>query len=571
MYFNIALNNIFELVLKVFIPVIFLGSNAFCQSKSQIDSINHIPFEQKIKFPKKQIPIYQKNSEDAKSLGYLLGEMEAYENLSLLYYYSGKYDLELSYALKSIDGFKKIGDQEKVARFYGELGYRMKRNDMKKAQFYMLKGIDLAEEKKLEKPLMGLYDNYGVLKEMQLQYDSAFYFYQKGLKLKEKYNDRSGLPYSLTNLGGLMVLQKRFEEAKPYFSRALDIRKQLGDTIGICETYLFLSEVNIEQGAIELALENLNFVIANASEKGFYEMLSNSYKKRATVYEKNGDLESALADERSSRQYKDSVAQQSMRNKLAELQIEFETNEKEKELLAERIKAERFQNLLWFLGLLLIIVILTALSIQFKRTSEKRKLALKSAKDLEFERMRIARDLHDNLGAELTIVTSKIDTKIFKTDKEQEKDELEQIAKQTRNAAIVLRETVWSIKTEKLTVDSLKNKIEEFYRRFESENLFKLEFKVLNEDSELGPLMALNLYRIAQEALTNILKYAAAKQVYIELSAKSIKISDDGKGFDSDKVKKGYGLHNMEARAKEMNANFELTSSDKGTEISVFL
>lgn len=159
----------------------------------------------------------------------------------------------------------------------------------------------------------------------------------------------------------------------------------------------------------------------------------------------------------------------------------------------------------------------------------------------------------------------------FKTDKEQEKDELEQIAKQTRNAAIVLRKTVWSIKTEKLTVDSLKNKIEEFYRRFESDNLFKLEFKVTNEDSELGPLMALNLYRIAQETLTNILKYAAAKQVYIELSAKSLKISDDGKGFDSDKVKKGYGLHNMEARAKEMNANFELTSSVKGTEISVFL
>ena len=571
MYFNFALNNILQLVLKVFIPVIFLGSNVFCQSKSQIDSINHIPFEQKIKFPKKQIPIYQKNSEDAKSLGYLLGEMEAYENLSLLYYYSGKYDLELEYALKSIAGFNKLGDQEKVARFYGELGYRMKRNDMPKAQFYMLKGIKLAEEKKLEKPLMGLYDNYGVLKEMQVQYDSAFYFYQKGLTLKEQFNDSSGLPYSLTNLGGLMVLQKRYDEAKPYFSRALDIRKQLGDTIGICETYLFLSDIYLEQGAVDSALENLNFVIEQASVKGFYEMLSNSYRKRAFIYEKSGDLKSALADERSSRQYKDSLAQQSMRNKMAELQIEFETNEKEKELLAERIKAERFQNLLWILGLLLIIVLLTALSIQIKRTSEKRKLALKNSKDLEFERMRIARDLHDNLGAELTIVTSKLDTKIFKTDKELEKEELEQIAKQTRNAAIVLRETVWSIKTEKLTVNSLKNKIEEFYRRFETDSLFELSFKVSDEESELGPLMALNLYRIAQEALTNILKYAGAKHVKIELSGKLLKIIDDGKGFDIEKVKKGYGLNNMEGRAKEMNAHYEIRSSDRGTEISVLL
>ena len=66
------------------------------------------PLEQKIQFPKKNIPKYLKAAEDSKSLGYLLGEMEAYENLSLLYYYSGKYDLELEYALKSIsDELKK--------------------------------------------------------------------------------------------------------------------------------------------------------------------------------------------------------------------------------------------------------------------------------------------------------------------------------------------------------------------------------------------------------------------------------------------------------------------------------
>jgi signal transduction histidine kinase len=418
---------------------------------------------------------------------------------------------------------------------------------------------------------MGLYDNYGVIKEMQLEYDSAFYFYQKGLQLKEKLKDTSGLPYSLTNLGGLMVLQKRFEEAKPYFSRALDIRKKLGDTIGICETYLFLSDIYLEREEVDLALENLNFVIEQASEKGFYEMLSNSFRKRALIFEKYGDIKRALQDERFSRQFKDTLAQQSMRDKIAELQIEFETNEKEKELLGERIKAERFQSWLWILGLLLIIVLLTTMSIQIKRTSEKRKLALKSSKDLEFERMRIARDLHDNLGAELTIVTSKLDTKIYKAEKEVEKEELEQIAKQTRNAAIVLRETVWSIKSEKLTINSLKNKIEEFYRRFEDSNIFRLNFLVSNEQEELSPLVALNQYRIAQEALSNILKYAHAKNVYIEISKNLLKIKDDGKGFNSETVKKGYGLNNMETRAKEMNASFNIHSSNQGTEIVIVL
>jgi len=55
------------------------------------------------------------------------------------------------------------------------------------------------------------------------------------------------------------------------------------------------------------------------------------------------------------------------------------------------------------------------------------------------------------------------------------------------------------------------------------------------------------------------------------LSAKRLRICDDGQGFDIEKVKKGYGLNNMEARAKEMNAKFEMTSSDKGTVIAVLL
>jgi signal transduction histidine kinase len=196
---------------------------------------------------------------------------------------------------------------------------------------------------------------------------------------------------------------------------------------------------------------------------------------------------------------------------------------------------------------------------------------LETLNRLNNERNRIARDLHDNLGAELTIVTSKLYTKIFKTEKQTEREELEHISKQTRNASIVLRETVWSIKSEKLTVTSLRNKIEEFYNRLEDPNIFSLNFQISNEDFELGPLLALNLFRIAQEALTNILKYADAKHVHIEISNKVLKISDDGKGFDIEKVKKGYGLNNMESRAKEMNASYSISSSENGTEIKILL
>ncbi len=559
---------LFCLFLAVYLSILKCGFSC-AQSRQQIDSLNHIPFEQKIKNPKSLLPTYLTFAEKAKQTGYTLGEMEAYENISLLYYYLGKYDLELEYALRSIKGFLELNKLEKVARFYGELGYRMKRHDIKKAEFYMLTGMQMAEKYKFQTPLMGIYDNYGVLKELQNQYDSAFYYYNKGLKLKRKNNDIPGLPYSLNNLGGLMIIQKNYGEANQYLTEALEIREKIGDSLGMCESNLILADLNLIQYKYAEAFDNLNFVIAYTSKHSISNLLSNAYQKRAVVNEKSGDLSNALKDERLSRQFKDSLSQQSMRDKVAELQVLFDTQEKEKELLKEKANNEAIKTRFYAtIGIAVALALLLFIVWQRQKLKLKRK-ELETLNRLNNERNRIARDLHDNLGAELTIVTSKLDTKIFKTEIQTEREELEQISKQTRNASIVLRETVWSIKSEKLTVSSLRYKIEEFYNRLENPNIFSLNFQMSNEDVELGPLLALNLFRIAQEALTNILKYAEAKDVSIDISNKILKISDDGKGFDIENVKKGYGLNNMESRAREMNASYSISSSETGTEIKV--
>jgi signal transduction histidine kinase len=91
----------------------------------------------------------------------------------------------------------------------------------------------------------------------------------------------------------------------------------------------------------------------------------------------------------------------------------------------------------------------------------------------------------------------------------------------------------------------------------------------LEELKELTPLLALNLFRISQEALTNVLKYANASKVEIQISSRSIIIQDDGQGFDFQTIKKGYGLTNMESRAKEFNGTFHISSSNKGTKIRI--
>ena len=551
-------------IILLLIPVCVLSQN-----RKQIDSLNHLPFEQKVKDPGNLVKTYLTIAAQAKKNGYILGEMEAYENVSLLYYYLGKYDLELHYALRSIAGYKRMGKTDKLARSYGELGYRMKRRDLNNAFYYMRKSLQLAEAKGYEIILMGLYDNYGVLKEMQLDYDSAYIYYTRGLELKRKYKDRSGLPYSLNNLGGLMVLQDKPDQAKPYFEEALQLRLDMQDTLGICETFLILSDIYITQNNPDSARSNLDFVIEYAGKKGLYVLLSSAYNKRAKLNESEGKMREALSDERNGIRFKDSLTNESMRNKLAELQVQFETQEKEYELLNERLKTNSFRNWLWVLGLTVVVVLLSALSIQYRRTSEKRRLELQNLKDLEFERMRISRDLHDNIGAELTLITSKLDIKAATTNKPEDQSELGDLAALSRGASVLLRETIWSIRQDAIKKADLLDKIEQFAMK-RSHDKLNINCEIECDGSqEIASANALHLYRIAQEAINNAVKYSKATSVVVRFTENSFSVSDNGLGFDLANYTPGYGVQNMKQRAEEMGAEFAINSELTGTTVRI--
>ena len=85
--------------------------------------------------------------------------------------------------------------------------------------------------------------------------------------------------------------------------------------------------------------------------------------------------------------------------------------------------------------------------------------------------------------------------------------------------------------------------------------------------------VSLNLFRILQEALHNIIKHSEATIIHVELdSEEKIKFSikDNGKGFEKNAAKIGCGLRNMEERAHEINYEFSIrTEVNKGTEIII--
>ncbi len=227
---------------------------------------------------------------------------------------------------------------------------------------------------------------------------------------------------------------------------------------------------------------------------------------------------------------------------------------------------------------LLFLALLKRFQTLLKNQQEKLQMELESQIRLQHERERISRDLHDNVGAQLSYIISNIDHIVETQNKDENR--LDDVANSARSAILNLRETIWAINNEQITV-------EDFYDRFKlyATNQVKNRSDVrlifsenIVNNSILNPNQALNLYRICQEALNNALKYADAQTLDIfiqtnEATQFKFCLKDDGIGFDLSKnTEGGYGLKNMKARAKEIGAGFHLQSElGKGTTAKITL
>ncbi len=240
----------------------------------------------------------------------------------------------------------------------------------------------------------------------------------------------------------------------------------------------------------------------------------------------------------------------------------------------------------WFYfleGFLFIAIIISI--ILFIRRNQKlkyqRELAIRQ--QIERERIRISRDLHDHVGAQLSYLISQLDhlaeSPLEYTDSALWKEKISLLSEAGRNAMHTLRETIWSISHQELTLEEFMDRFKQYVIKMVS---LKSDIQVFFHEEiccqvKLTPSKALHMFRISQEAVHNAMKYSNAHQldVYFILTQNllfTIKIIDNGIGFNvHNSFKVGsYGLQNMKERAKEAGADLRIDSViGQGTSVSV--
>ena len=207
---------------------------------------------------------------------------------------------------------------------------------------------------------------------------------------------------------------------------------------------------------------------------------------------------------------------------------------------------------------------------------------LKQALKLQSIRNNIASDLHDEIGSTLSSISisSAVIRKKMNSDSPEANNLLSQISSNTDNMMEAMSDIVWAVNTRNDQFDNVVNRMRGFaIEIFEPEDILlnmkvspKLDHVVLNMQQRK------NLYLLFKEAINNIAKYAACKNVLVDINIHSgkimMKIKDDGKGFivlaGENQVTNlgGNGLNNMQKRASEMNGKLKIDSAiGNGTEI----
>lgn len=539
----------------------------------QIEYIDNLTFNQVVSNSSKVIPMLHEYEKKTLESGNFSSLAKIYINLSLAYYYRGKYDENLKYGLKAINLYDSLGDLRNLGTMYGELGYQMKRRDLAKAYELMRKGIAVLEDLGEIEPLAKIYDNYGVLHEMSSNLDSATLFYRKALVYKKQMNDSLGIPYSLNNIFSVKMLQNDYDSAKWYLDKSTHIREKRNDLLGLAENYEYYSQLFATTGDTKKAIE-YNLKALDIAKPNSYTFLKQViYQDLAVNYEKIHDYPKALEYHKLYKQYHDSLINLETNKTIADLQIQYETAEKEKELVIKNQQLIRERNIKTFTAIIAVILIVSIAvysrnQLIIGKRNEKIHVQNALIEGEQAERNRLALELHDGIANDLSSV-------ILALNSPENSDGNRSIGlaklKETHQNVRKLSHTLMP---RSLREKGLSEALNELSLNFGSREL-KISVQILGLEKRLSTFIEFNVYRIVQEAINNILKHSKATEVLIQCNQIDGKllvcIEDNGVGFNPDDVsEKGIGLLNITNRAKMMNGNLHIRSApDEGTAVEV--
>lgn len=520
---------------------------------------------------------------EAKRNNYVENSIEIYNGLGTIYDSRHMKDEALKYYLKGLRLAEKSDSKYHQAMMLNNIGLlKFNNQQTKEAEKDFTEGAKKLEGLNEDRLSFNLNNNLGLVNKELKDYKKSIKYYLNTVENARKLGFPLGRGVALLNLSDSYLKNKEYEKANLYTDSALTLLNTYEQWEYIGMAYLIKASTHREMNQTNEAKEFIDLIFLLNQKFPITSTIMLAHEELANIYEKEGNFKKAYFHSNRYHSMNDSINEIANKDQFAQLQVIYgkekvETeleNEKNKNILLSKeneLKQARFRAAVT-ISLFILIIAIGLIYIRHVRLTRRQQqnFTVKLIENIDDERSRIAKDLHDDIGQSLSIIKSKLDllNKGKINDVIGLDNEVGDVIDHTRNISHFLHPSM----VQKLGLErSLVSLIEK--TQVNTGIISSLEVEC--ELDLLSLEIQTQIYRVLQECINNTIKHAEASALKISIKKQAgeiiVKYQDNGKGFDdSSKKSEGIGMMTIRERASTINGKLVISAlKGKGFTLSL--
>ena len=529
-------------------------------------------------------------------------------NIGKIHRIKGHYDSALLYYQKSLIIRERSENQVFIlSSILSIAALLIELEEYDSANYYYRNSLNLSKKINRKRDFGRSLNGLAIVNLKKGKFDTALHYLWEAKPVYRSFNSPAALIPIYSNLGNAHYRLENLDSSLFYHTKSLELSEKIGMRHSVLESNNNIGNVHRKSGAYEKAIVAYQSAVKIAKEIDAKSVLQFIYYSMSQCYYSMSNYKEAYSYYKDYAFLHDTLVNEDKNRAITELRTQYNLSKTEIELQKSEITLLRFEQenksqrwLMAFLLLMLTVSLFVFYLLNKQKEAQKKvleknhELANQKIDELlkkqeiqslqgvlagqEEERKRIAGDLHDKLGAILGMVKlhfSAVEDRIdvLRDDNKQQYEKanalLDQASEEVRNISHNLVSGV-------LTKFGLAPALNDLKDKIESTGKLKVQLLINDMDERLSGEQELQLYRIVQELVSNILKHAKAQTAVIQLNRVNghlnLIVEDDGIGFDPETVKKkeGMGMQNLQARVVQLGGKLHYDSGKgAGTTVSI--
>lgn len=518
--------------------------------------------------------------------------------LGLVYWKTGDYPKSINYFFRSLEIKQELNDSYEIAltlnnlsNIHNEIG------DYEQAIQFAKRALKISEQLDSKYTFGRALGNLGISYLKTKQTSLALEYLEKALKVKRESGEVKGLAYTLIDVGNIHFQLNDYVLAIKYYDESLAIMKEINDAHGLSIVLNKLSKILIQQNNLGSAKSVLDESNKYAKRENLKESIKENYLLYSQIFEKEGKTKQALKNHKFYSELKDSLVNENINSRIMELNINYETNqrEKENELLKQsnRIQSLVLEKQSQYIYVLLIAALLglfliSGIILRYNYLNKTKKITEQKNRKIELQKTELkqlnatkdkffsilAHDLKNPFQTMLgysTLLSTDYD-ELTETEK---RSIIEQIANVSKSSYQLLDNLLSWANTQTGRIEYFATEVN--LKELVVETLKPIKMQAERKEQNIELLVSPNIMALVDKnifstvlrnLITNAVKFSNTKgNIIIEATERKkdivIKVEDDGRGIEEKGLSELFTL--------KTTKNSDGTASEKGTGLGLVI